>query len=81
MAPLTVSNVSTANNKEQGGAGAAVVEAGRVTETTPRTTPRGPVNPALENGRLAIEVCSDAILNVVAVPMVVPAAFRKENIY
>ena len=80
MAPLTVSNVSTASKREQGGAGAAVVEAGRVTETTPRTTPRGPVNPALENGRLAIEVCNDAILNVVAVPMAVPAAFRNTTL-
>lgn len=80
MAPLTVSNVSTANNKEQGGAGEAVVEAGRVTETTPRTTPRGPVSPALENGKLDIEVCSDAILKVVAVPIVVPAALRNTTL-
>ena len=80
MAPLTVSNVSIASNREHGGAGDAVVEAGRVTETTPRITPRGPVSPALENGRLAIEVCSDAILKVVAVPMVAPAAFRKETL-
>ena len=80
MAPLTVSNVSTASNREHGGTGEAVVEAGRVTETTPRITPLGPVSPALENGKLTIEVCSDAILKVVAVPMVVPAALRKETV-
>ena len=80
MVPLTVSNVSIANNREHGGAGEAVAEVGRVTETTPRTTPRGPVSPALENGRLAIEVCNDAILKVVAVFIVAPTAFRKETL-
>ena len=32
------------------------------------------------NGKLELEVCSDAILKVVAVPIAVPAAFKKETL-
>ena len=54
--------------------------AGRFTVTAARRTPRGPVNPAAEKGSLIELVISVAILKVVAVPMVAPAAFKKATL-
>ena len=57
-----------------------VLVAGRFRVTVARTTPCGPVNPAAEKGRLTEVVTSVAILNGVAVPMVVPAALRNATL-
>ena len=54
--------------------------AGRLTVIDARTTPRGPVNPELANDKLAEDVTPDASLNVVAVPMAVPAALRNATL-
>ena len=80
MAPLTVSKLSSEDRSEHGGAGEVVLVAGRFTVTAARTTPCGPVSPAAEKGRLIEVVTSVAILNVVAVPMVAPAALRKATV-
>ena len=58
----------------------AVVDAGLVTEINVRITPCDPVRPAPEKGRLTAVVCCVAILNVVATPIVAPAAFRNDTL-
>jgi hypothetical protein len=49
-----------------------------VRDTTARTSVRAPVAPTRENGSVAVAICPLVTVKVVAVPMIVPAAFRNE---
>jgi hypothetical protein len=52
----------------------------RVTCSTARTAARAPEIPALENGRLTDDVWPEAIVKLVAVPIVAPLAFTKDTV-
>jgi hypothetical protein len=52
----------------------------RVNAITVRISPRLPERPALANDRLTDEVMPDAMVKLVAVPMVAPLAFTNETL-
>ena len=70
VTPVAVSNVSTEKRSEPGVG--EVVD--RVTCTTGRSTPCGPLRPALTKARVTELVAPEATVKAVAVPMVLPDA-------
>jgi hypothetical protein len=74
VAPLLVSKVSRENRSEHG------TPEVRVRVIVARISPLDPERPALEKARLTDEVTPEAIVKVVAVPMVLPVALTNATL-
>ena len=74
VAPVEESKVSSEEVRAQG------TPEVTVSDISARSSPCTPVKPALAKGRLAEVSCPDAIVKLVADPIVTPVALRKETV-